>query len=255
MSKSSENSSLTEHIDQSKKDISFKENTQKYFESSIDSSLEKLNNFSKYVPRQILTNFLTKYELFKLIQNVHGSIVECGVYKGQGLLTWAKLSSILEPYNHQRRIFGFDTFSGIPSISEKDSTSTSQHCHESGLSFDSFLDITQAIDLYDSNRCVGHIPKVELIKGDILETVPNFIEKNPHILVSLLYLDAVVYKPTITALEHFVPKMPKGSIIAFDELNSPLWPGESIAVHEFFKVNEIEIQRINFSSAISYAVL
>lgn len=45
-------------------------------------SLRRLLDFSKFVPRQNLTAFLTKYEIFKLVVDVPGSLVECGVFHG-----------------------------------------------------------------------------------------------------------------------------------------------------------------------------
>ena len=84
----------------------------------------RLENFPKYVRRQNLKRFLTLYELFKHILPIKGSIIECGVFKGFGLMSWAKLSAMLEPENLTRRIYGFDTFEGFPSFSEKDSNRT-----------------------------------------------------------------------------------------------------------------------------------
>lgn len=48
--------------------------------------------------------------------NIKGSIIECGVHQAGGVFTWAKLSSIYEPYNYHRKIIGFDTFKGFPSV-------------------------------------------------------------------------------------------------------------------------------------------
>jgi hypothetical protein len=128
-SKKSQNSiSLTEAKTKSQKDKDYRALLERYFESSPGSSVDKLNNFPKYVPRQSLTRFLAKYEIFKQVLNVQGSIVECGVFMGGGLMTWALLSSILEPVNYQRQIVGFDTYAGIPSLSPKDRTSTSARC-------------------------------------------------------------------------------------------------------------------------------
>src|SRR5437773_4010493 len=84
---------------------------------SIETQLE---NFPKYARRQYLKRFLALYELFKLVLPLKGSIVECGVFKGFGLMSWAKLSAILEPENLTRRIYGFDTFEGFAAVSEKD---------------------------------------------------------------------------------------------------------------------------------------
>ena len=54
------------------------------FEQSKCPTDKKLQNFAKYVRRQSLARFLVYYELFKLQQNVKGSIVECGVHHGGG---------------------------------------------------------------------------------------------------------------------------------------------------------------------------
>ena len=57
----------------------------------------KLKNFEKFIDRQSMARFLVRYELFKKIKKVKGSIVECGVHYGGGIMAWAKLSSSLEP--------------------------------------------------------------------------------------------------------------------------------------------------------------
>lgn len=71
-----------------------------------------------------------------------------------------------------------------------------------------------------------------MIKGDATQTIPEFLKNNKHIIVSLLYLDLDIYEPTKIALKEFLPKMAKGSIIAFDELNFKSFPGETIAALE-----------------------
>ena len=83
-----------------RKQEDFETKLEKYFDESIGTTFEKLKYFPKYTPRQFLTTFLVKYEIFKKILNTHGSIVECGVYLGGGLMTFAKLSAIFEPVNY-----------------------------------------------------------------------------------------------------------------------------------------------------------
>src|SRR3990172_12564950 len=95
-------------------------NLERIFADCPDSVEIKLENFPKYVRRQHLKRFLALYEIFKLALPVKGSIVECGVYRGFGLMSWAKLSTMLEPENLTRRIYGFDTFEGFPSSHDKD---------------------------------------------------------------------------------------------------------------------------------------
>ena len=231
------------------------------FEKSPLSIKEKLDGFEKYVRRQQLSRFLAKYELFKLNQNVKGSIVECGVYQGSGIMGWAKLSAMLEPYAFDRRVFGFDTFEGFPEVNTKDLNAKENNpkAKISGLNTGEavYQDILSCIEEYDENRFLNQFDKIELIKGDATETIPSFIEKNPHLIVSLLFMDFDIYEPTKIALEHFLPRMPKGAILAFDEFNNPWWPGETLALIEKMgnSLNMIEIKRFPFDPSIAYIQL
>jgi hypothetical protein len=237
------------------KEIEFRIELEKYFKKSIGSNVEKLQNFAKYVPTQDLRKFICRYEVFKKILHIHGSIVECGVLYGGGLMTWAQLGEILEPLNHTRNIIGFDTFSGFVSLSDKDNTGTASQGKKRGLAINSYHDLLEGIKLYDKNRFLGHIPKVKLVKGDIKATLPKYLKENPHLVVSLLWLDFDVYEPTLVALKQLVPRIPKGGIIAFDELNHEVWPGETIAVMEEIGLNNLKIKRFPFGGTMSYAII
>lgn len=225
------------------------------FDANPSSWETKLENFPKYVRRQNLTRFLALYEIFKLIQPVKGSIIECGVNHGFGTMSWAKFSAILEPVNLMRRIYGFDTFEGFPGVSDKDRSATSQHVKEGDLAADVHDELTQLVDIYDSTRFIGHVNKVKLVRGDATKTIPAFIEENPHLLVSLLYLDFDLYEPTKVALEHFLPRMPRGAVVAFDELDNPLWPGETLAMLETHAKRPLRIERLDFDPYIGFAIL
>lgn len=221
------------------------------FERNPNTWEKKLENFPKYVRRQNLTRFLALYEIFKKVIPVKGSVVECGVNHGFGLTTWTKLSAILEPVNFMRRVYGFDTFEGFPSVSEKDHPAV----QTGGLYSNSHDELMELCDIHDSTRFLGHIPKVTLIKGDATRTIPEFIEKNQHLVVSLLFLDFDLYEPTRIAIEHFLPRMPRGAVIAFDELDNSLWPGETLAMLEATRSRPLKIERLEFDPYIGFAVL
>ncbi len=236
-------------------EIQFRVSLEDYFSNSMGSNVEKLQNFTKYVPTQDLRKFLCRYELFRKVLHVHGSIVECGVLYGGGLMAWAQLSEIFEPLNHLRNIIGFDTFAGFVSVSEMDNTGTAFQGKKGGLAIDTYDDLLKSITLYNKNRFLNHIEKVKLVRGDVAESLPKFLEANPHLVVSLLYLDFDIYEPTVVALKHLVPRIPKGGIIAFDELNHEVWPGETIAVMQAIGINNLRIERLPFGSTMSYAVI
>jgi len=94
-------------------DVQYVGQLEEYWQNSPGKIVDKMKNFTKFVPRSDIARFMTKHEMFKQIIDVHGSIVECGVHMGGGLLSWAQLSSLLEPINHTRHIFGFDSFDGF----------------------------------------------------------------------------------------------------------------------------------------------
>lgn len=227
----------------------------KLFDANPSSWETKLENFPKYVRRQNLTRFLALYEIFKLALPVKGSIIECGVNHGFGIMSWAKFSAILEPVNLMRRVYGFDTFEGFPGISQQDRSAASEHVKEGDLAADVFDELNQLVEIYDSTRFIGHVNKVQLVRGDATDTIPQFVADNPHLLVSLLYLDFDLYEPTKVALEHLLPRMPKGAVLAFDELDNPLWPGETLAMLEAHAKRPLRIQRMEFDPYIGYAIL
>jgi len=241
-------------------DLSSRTALEDYFNCSPGSATEKLENFAKYVPRQNLARFLARYEIFKLIQNVQGSIVECGVLLGGGIMSFAKLSTILEPYNFQRRIVGFDTFTGFPSIDKADVQGLperkSAHLKKDGFATKgAYEDILKSIELYDISRFLNHFPKVQLIKGDFAITADRYLKDYPHLIVSCLYLDFDIYRPTKIALQRFLPRMPKGAVIVFDELNEEAFPGETVAALELLDLNKLRVRRFDFEPRISYAVV
>jgi hypothetical protein len=241
---------------QSPQDIKQFERVNDFFLSDEGSIINKIDAFPKYASRQALAKFLTKYEIFQKILHVNGSIVEAGVLHGGGTLAWAKLSSILEPTNHTRKIIGFDTFAGFPSINDKDKKGTDGSLLKIGeLKGSAQTSVIEAVSIYDENRPLNHIPKVELVEGDIVNTAPAYIKENPHLVISMLYLDVDLYQPTKVMLETFLPVMPKGAVIVFDELNAKMFPGETVAVDEILGIRNLEIKRFTFDSYVSYAVV
>jgi len=227
-----------------------------YYASSAGTHVDKLRGFTKYVPVAELGRFLARARIFERVLTVPGSVVECGVFNGAGIMTWAALSAILEPLNHVRRVIGFDTFQGFVAAGPKDASQTANpHAVPGGLTADSFDDIEKSAAIFDGYRPLGHIPKIELVKGDALTTIPDYLDRNRHLVVSLLYLDFDLYEPTRCALERFVPLMPKGAIIAFDQLNQRAWPGETTALADSLGIRSLKLERLPFQPQIAFAVL
>jgi hypothetical protein len=224
------------------------------FSRSADDLPTRLANMARYMRRAQITRFAALYELFKLTLPVKGSIVECGVFQGASFMTFAQLSAALEPTNMTRRLYGFDSFGGFPSVSPRDRPAQTG-ASVGDLAADSYAELSELLKIYDADRFLGHIPKARLIRGDVAETIPEFVEANQHLVVSLLFLDLDLYEPTLVALRNFLPRMPKGAVLAFDELDNPLWPGETSAALDHVGLGRLELRRFEFDPYIAYAVL
>lgn len=215
-----------------------------------DNNIEKLSDFPKYAPNSAIKQFLIRYELIKLIKNIPGDIIECGVCGGRGIISLLHSHLILEPNFFYRKIIGFDTFCGFTNVSNNDNT---EYNKVGDFSFNNENEINELGKLH-TEFTYNDLNKIELIKGNAEITIPQYIEKNKHIIISLLYLDFDLYEPTKIALEYIVPRMPKGSIIAFDEIHYPRFPGETIALLEKIDINKYEIKNL-LNSNVNYLIL
>lgn len=227
----------------------------KFLDGVSWNELEKLRNFPVLTWRQQIRNFLEKYELYKMIKNVPGSIVECGVADGFGLMSFAHFCSIFEGTYYTRKIIGFDTFDGFTELTPEDKTSRANHMKKGGLKHDSYSILNNTIKLYDRNRSIGHLEKVKLVRGDISKTLPIFLKENPYLVISLLYLDMDLYQPTKDTIDLLIERIPKGGIICFDELNHEDYPGETVAVMEKIGLPNLRLKRLDFAARSCYAVI
>jgi len=190
--------------------------------------------------------------------NIEGSIIECGVWNGGGVLAWGKLSEIFEPYAIKRKIIGFDTFEWFPNVHDKDKEGTHNPNVIQGAfktASSTYDEILSSIKTFNNERYLNQFNKIELVKGNAINTIPDFMNTNKHLIVALLFLDFDIYEPTRVALKNILPRMPKGSILAFDEINNAGWPGETLAlVEEIEDLRKIKIETFHFDSNISYVV-
>jgi Macrocin-O-methyltransferase (TylF) len=166
-------------------------------------------------------------------------------------MLYAHLSSILEPYAFNRKIYGFDTFQGFRSLSGNDPGGLNENMFHDA----DFEVLKGMIEISDGNRALPQITKCEIIKGNAVETIPEFAKNHPELIIALLYLDFDIYEPTRVALEHFLPLVPKGGVVALDELNAHRWAGETIAFKEKPNLSSVKLRKFSFDPWPSYFVV
>lgn len=202
--------------------------------------------------RQSLSRLLYWDFLYKKILNTTGVICEFGVHWGATLATLGNLRGMYEPYNHSRHIFGFDTFAGFAAVAEEDGPIHQVGDFSTPAGYQEQLE--EILRLQESFSPVSHLQKFQLIRGDASKTSLQWLEDNPHAIVSMLILDMDVYEPTRDVLAAIRPRLTRGSIIVFDELSCPNWPGETRALDEVFGIGQLRLERYAHQPFCSYAV-
>ena len=193
---------------------------------------------------------LSRIELFNRTKNVHGHIIECGVYKGQGLATLAHLLYTYKSKVFAKQVFGFDTFSGFKSVSDLDHL---ERNNRDGMLGDVSLDLLQKL-LYCISESYNSQDRTMLFPGDACVTIPEFLASDTYknTAISLLIIDFDLYEPTKTALKLLEPRVVKGGIIAVDDLYSTAYPGAMEALREVMDLSKIELQEFDHDPWLAF---
>lgn len=217
--------------------------------------LEFMDNIGLFLRRKHMQRILWMHELYQRIIEVHGVVIEFGTRWGFNLSILQKLRAIYEPYNHNRKMIGFDTFEGFINISSNDGESDAAVAGGYGVS-EGYEDYLAAIlDYHESDSPLSHIKKYELVKGDAAEQFEQYLRDNPETIIAFAYFDMDLYEPTKRCLELAKDRFTKGSIIGFDELNVHNWPGETIAVNEVLGIRDCRIRRSPLQTNASYVIV
>ena len=94
---------------------------------------------------------------------------------------------------------------------------------------------------------------VELVKGDVCKTLPEYVKKHPELKISFLNIDVDVYEPIKAVLENLYNKVSKGGIIMLDDYAN-VFPGANKAVDDFFKDKNVEIKRFPYAVTPCYMI-
>lgn len=190
-----------------------------YFNDAVGTPGDKLGSLSRFMSRQHCAKMLAQYEMMRLTEGVLGDILECGVYFGSGLMNWALIAATVEPFNYQSKVIGFDTFAGSVGINDVDRRNPFFKRKDGDYAAPVYDDLQEAIAIYDSDRPLNHIGKVALVRGNIVEQAPAYVEAHPELVVRILHTGMNLHEPTLAALKAFLPRMAKGGIVAIDGLN------------------------------------
>jgi hypothetical protein len=214
------------------------------------SSQDIVENFMLFYRRVNFAKHLAHIEIFNKTVDLPGSIVELGVFKGASFMTFLKLADIHCSGDTLKKVIGFDTFSGFLDINEKDGKENKQRdLQKGGFDAKNFFPILErAIELEKADSFIPRFSRAVLIKGDVCQTVPQYVEENPGLRISLLHLDMDLYEPTKVALEYLFPLVVPGGVVLLDEYGMQEFPGESAAFDEYFGDRRPMLKKFPFIS-------
>jgi len=204
------------------------------------------NGFYLTAPVDRFSKFVTHIDLFRRISDLPGAIVECGVFKGASLCRWIKLRALLENPS-SRRIIAFDTFGEFPDADFVDDIPARARfvaeAGNQGISRDHLEDLLRTQDLFMN---------IELIQGDILESVPVYVRLQPELKIALLNIDVDMLAPTRVCLEQFYPRLVRGGIAILDDYGA--FPGANKAIDDLFDRTGVTIRKLPYSSNVAFVV-
>jgi hypothetical protein len=213
---------------------------------------DSFNHFIFSKDRDVFNKLYARVTFYEKTKHLVGDIVECGVFKGSGVMTWLKVLDLNEP-NTIKKVIGFDFFnpSFVDTIKEpKDRDAMSQvfsRCPSMNTEFTKDA-------VYEKLVSAG-IPshKCDLVSGDISLTSEEYISSRPGMRISILYLDLDLYEPTYEALNHLWNRVVDGGIVVFDEHGYHAW-SESAAVDRFVSEKGLLLHRTNMKAPTAYIV-
>ncbi len=216
--------------------------SKKLFGFEIDKQWDYENGFYLTSHLTRLPKMLAHYELYKSITKLPGHIVECGVFKGASLIRFCTYREILEsPYS--RKVIGFDDF-GKFSRQDNDNDQLFVERFESSAGDGIPVDELKAVLSYKG------FENYELIKGDVTNTIPDYVSSHPELKIALLHIDVDVYKPSVSILNHLFDRVVSGGLVVFDDFGTVA--GETRAIDEFFLERDDIIEKLPISHIPSF---
>lgn len=214
-----------------------------------------LTNLSLFLNSKTLSRILFMNHIYKLIIDVQGIIIDFGTRWGKNMALFAALRGIYEPFNRHRKIVGFDTFEGFPSISEQDGASKMMQAGSVVVTEDYAEYLAKVMEYQEQDNPLSHIRKFQIRVGNAIWGIDRYLKENPETIIALAFFDFDLYEPTKKCLEAIKSRLVKDSVLAFDELNDHDSPGETLALMETFGLNNVRLKRYPHTSRVSYFVI
>lgn len=222
------------------------------FTESEIKTWDAVNSYTMTSPERV--SVLAEAVRYIVNNNVEGSMVECGVWKGGSSMAMAL--TLKEMGDESRDIFLYDTFAGMSAPTDEDVSSiwgkASDTFSIKSISENSSDWCMSTLDEVKNNLKTTSYPeeKIQYVQGKVEDTIPETIPKK----IALLRLDTDWYKSTKHELKHLFPILSKNGILIIDDYGC--WDGQKKAVDEYISENNLTLflGRIDSSARVAIKI-
>lgn len=199
-----------------------------------------LTETNRYTENDIRVNWLKHFASFIYEQDIHGSVAECGVHRGE-------FAFFINKFFPDRKIYLFDTFEGFDNRDLCIELELKNEKFDKSIFNDKAFKLTNEKIAYDrmkyKNNCIikkGYFPETT---GDVND------------IFCFVNLDMDLYKPMYEGLKFFYNRVSKGGIILMHDYFSPTLPGVKAAVEKFEEELEMNLSKVPIGDGSSIAVV
>jgi hypothetical protein len=191
------------------------------------------NIWYQEAPVSRLAKALAQYDVYRSIVQLPGDVAEFGTFKGASLVRLATYREVLES-THARVVYGFDTFGEMPEGDGSGDADVAQRFSDQGTC----LSLAETGELM---RRKG-FENVELVAGDILETLPRFLDERPALRLALVNVDVLLKPVTAEVIRRCAGRLVPGGVMMLDDYGKAA--GATEAAEEFLAASpEYELRR------------
>jgi hypothetical protein len=187
----------------------------------------------------IIMHLLTKSD------HLEGHIAECGVFQGATLIP---ITYMMNRFNDQRKIYGFDSFEGFGKEAEEESRK--DNTGHIDLETTMFKNTSIALIQKKLKLTKTNTDNLILTKGFFEDSLPSASDKQ----FSFVHLDCDLASSYQTCLEFFYSRMNVGGYILFDEYFDPVYTSATETIDVFFKDKAEKPMRIERDNYIKYYI-
>jgi hypothetical protein len=177
---------------------------------------------------------------------IPGSIVECGVWKGGSMM--AAALTLTRIGVSDRDLFLFDTFQGMCEPSAADGEWEKKVWSENQASDHNNWAYSPLDEVKRNVRSTGYPEsRIHYVQGKVEDTLPNSAPEQ----ISILRLDTDWYESTKHELIHLYPRLSRGGVLIIDDY--AVFQGARKATDEYIRENGIclLLNRIDTDSRIA----